>query len=247
MKDWLEPVKRLLAIERNNPATIFFRDDDAGWSDDRLFQLLEIFSSHSIPIDLAVIPKALGVPLANRLRDHREKFPKYLGLHQHGFCHDNHELEGRKCEFGPIRSQVEQFHDIQKGKQHLEELLGGMIDPIFTPPWNRCNAVTAKCLKFLEFKVLSRDVTADPILLQGLREVPVHIDWFRKRKGIRIILDQLGQEIADAIQSRDPVGIMLHHEPMSAEDFQALDHLLALFAGSKNIRCLLMRDLFYKF
>ncbi len=243
MKDWLRPVKRVLEIGRES-STVFFRNDDAGWSDDRLFCLLEIFFSHSIPIDLAIIPQALSESLANRLRDHWGEVPSCLGLHQHGFSHDNHELEGRKCEFGPIRSHEEQFHDIQKGKHYLEKHLGEAIDPIFTPPWNRCSPVTAKCLKSLEFKILSRDITAEPISLPGLQEVPVHIDWFRKRKGIRLTRHQLAQSIAGAIESRDPVGIMLHHEPMNAEDFEALDHLLVLLAGSKSIRCRLMREFF---
>ncbi|MFQ5450067.1 MAG: DUF2334 domain-containing protein [Nitrospinaceae bacterium] len=240
--EWLHPIKQ--AIGGNSPASkIFFRDDDAGWCDEHLFQLLDIFSIHSIPLDIAVIPQALNEALASSLVRRWEKDPPRLGLHQHGFSHQNHEPEGRKCEFGPIRSPEEQLHDIHKGQQCLQKLLGGNVDPIFTPPWNRCSRVTADCLKNLNFKVLSRDVTADPLNVAGLVELPVNIDWFRRRKGVRISQFELGQAIANAIQSEPFLGIMLHHEPMEHEDFQALDQLLALFARHEGIHCCLMRNI----
>src|ERR1044071_345730 len=56
---WLAPVREAL----NNlaqPAHLFFRDDDCGWSDDRLLLLLDIFADFGIPVDLAAIPAALG-------------------------------------------------------------------------------------------------------------------------------------------------------------------------------------------
>ena len=39
MSAWIEPIARALD-ERTLPLTVFFRDDDAGWSDERLFALL---------------------------------------------------------------------------------------------------------------------------------------------------------------------------------------------------------------
>ena len=39
------------------------------------------------------------------------------------------------------------------------------VDPIFTPPWNRCTQATADCLAMLGYRVLSRDATASRLRL----------------------------------------------------------------------------------
>src|SRR4051794_33505250 len=76
---------------------VFFRDDDAGWDDDRLLALVDLFAERGLPLDLAVIPAELSARLASAL------VARDVGLHQHGYSHANHEVEGRKCEFGPGR------------------------------------------------------------------------------------------------------------------------------------------------
>src|SRR3954467_1577014 len=76
------------------PVDVFFRDDDAGWADERLLELIDRFAAHGLPLDLAVIPMELSAVLAERLAE------RPVGLHQHGYAHTNHQLEGRKCEFG---------------------------------------------------------------------------------------------------------------------------------------------------
>jgi len=55
---WLEPLRQV--VERATvPVDFFFRIDDVGWEDDRLFPLLDLFEQRAVPIDLAVIPQAL--------------------------------------------------------------------------------------------------------------------------------------------------------------------------------------------
>src|SRR4051812_44895721 len=88
---WLDPVRGALEA---NAASVFFRDDDAGWADARLCALLDRFERHGLPADLAVIPAALDHRLAGELR--RRAATQRLGLHQHGFAHRNHEPDGRK-------------------------------------------------------------------------------------------------------------------------------------------------------
>ena len=41
------------------PVEVFFRDDDAGWEDTRLLELVARFAEHGLPVDLAVIPAEL--------------------------------------------------------------------------------------------------------------------------------------------------------------------------------------------
>ena len=144
-RDWLLPVRETLD-GLAHPASLFFRDDDCGWGDDRLLLLLDILTDFGIPVDLAAIPAALHTAFAQKLSRRMAAHPERLRVHQHGYAHVNHEPVGKKCEFGPARDYLSQRSDIESGQRRLAELLGTAPDPIFTPPWNRCTAVTARCL-----------------------------------------------------------------------------------------------------
>jgi hypothetical protein len=224
--NWLAPVETALS-EAPTPVTFFFRDDDAGWRDDRLRRLLEVFDSFSAPIDLAVIPCALGDSLARELRTRRSA-PVLTGLHQHGFAHANHEPAGRKCEFGAARDEAAQRRDIEDGRRRLEDLVDAPLDPIFTPPWNRCTAATGRALVSVGVRVLSRESRAPALAVRGLAELPVHIDWFARRKGVRLTRAELAAAIVDEVRGGAPVGIMLHHAVMDGVERDGVAELLAL-------------------
>jgi predicted glycosyltransferase len=239
---WLAPVRETLdGLTR--PAGLFFRDDDCGWSDDRLLLLLDIFADFGFPVDLAAIPAALNSAFAQKLSRRMAAHPERLRIHQHGYAHLNHEPAGKKCEFGPARDYISQRSDIESGQRRLAELLGAAPDPIFTPPWNRCTAVTARCLAELGFQVLSRDSHADPLEGSGLRELPIGLDWFAQWKKVRIDRIEWGKLLAAKMQSEASIGIMLHHAVMDAEEMQALAQLLSVLARHPNAKCHTMRAL----
>ena len=242
MTDWLDPVRRALD-QACAPITFFFRDDDAGWGDERLVLLLDLFGDYGMPLDLAVIPLALTPSLARRMIDRVEARPELIGIHQHGFAHINHEVEGRKCEFGPARTAAHQEQDIRQGKQLLDGMMGPLVQPIFTPPWNRCGAQTGECLIKLGFRVLSCDRSAQPLGLAKLFELPIHIDWFARRKGIRLGREQTGLSIADAIDNTTSVGVMFHHAIMDDGERQSVSELLTLLSSHDRAHCRLMRTL----
>jgi len=232
---WLDPL--VAAIDAApEPVDLFFRDDDAGWEDDRLFVLLDLFGQLELPLDVAVIPQALERDVARRLLRRVEAAPELVGVHQHGFAHTNHEREGRKQEFGPARGRDEQRADIAAGRERLGELLDGVVEPVFTPPWNRCTADTAACLTELGFEVLSREARAEPFGTPGLRELPVAIDWFAKRGGERLTLVQLGELAAERVRAGGPVGVMFHHAIMDPGELRAAAGLLALLAAHPQVR-----------
>ena len=193
---------------------MFFRDDDAGWADERLLELIDRFASAGLPLDLAVIPAALSGPLADALVD------RDVGLHQHGYAHRNHQTEGRKCEFGSARGRLEQFEDISSGRARLQRLLGPRLDPFFTPPWNRCTADTGSVLVELGFALLSREHKAEP--LGVLPELPVHLDV------ARLSPEELDTRFA-ALVGSGPIGVMFHHGVMEPYDMA--------FASSTARRC----------
>jgi predicted glycosyltransferase len=239
---WLRPLEQALA-DAAEPVTFFFRDDDAGWADERLLPLLDRFAAAGGPLDLAVIPQSLEPGLAAELVVRRDAAGVHLGVHQHGFAHRNHEANGRKCEFGPSRSAADQRRDIQTGRTRLEELLGPVLDPVFTPPWNRCTATTGACLVELGFAALSREARAEPLGVDGLAEIPVSVDWFGRRKGLRPTRSELGVELATAARSGGAVGVMLHHAELADGGLEDTVELLRLLVRSDRALLVPMREL----
>jgi hypothetical protein len=231
---WLEPLRRELDAAPA-PRTFFIRDDDAGWANDQLVTLLDVFARYSVPLDLAVIPAALEAGLAASLRRRPEADCGLLAFHQHGFRHANHEREGRPCEFGPGRAADDQRRDIESGARLLAERLGETA-PIFTPPWNRCTVTTGRCLIELGFRGLARDSSADTLELEGLQELRVHLDWSRPR-GPR------GELLAAVIREHRTVGVMLHHADVGPDDRKSIEQLLALVTSHQNACCVSLSSL----
>lgn len=239
---WLEPVERALD-EVRGPVTIFFRDDDAGWADDRLWALLDRMDAAAMPIDLAVIPFALEPETAARLLERRAAVHGRLGLHQHGCRHENHEREGRPCELGPARPPGELRRDVLDGAARLAGLLPGAVDPIFTPPWNRCSPDTGPALLEAGITTLSREARATPLGTPGLRELPITVDWLKQRDGVRLAPPAIGRLVADAIVAGGPVGVMFHHAVMDDEELDRVGALLALLGSHPSAHPLTMREI----
>jgi hypothetical protein len=241
MAHWLDPVARALA-GRQDPLELFFRNDDVGWADQRLFALLDLCALHDWPIDLAVIPAAIRSQLAGALVARVEAgWP--IGLHQHGFQHANYEPEGRPCEFGPSRPADAQWLDIATGRRALLADFGPCLDAIFTPPWNRCTAITERFVLKSGLTTISRDRSAGPPTVRGLADCSIGVDWFARVKGTRASREEwavgLAREVAGATA---PLGVMLHHAQMDVEEFDALDELVKTCARSGRVRGVLMRQ-----
>lgn len=239
--NWLDPLRRTLH-ETENPVSFFFRDDDVGWDDAQLFKFLQIFEEHDVPIDLAAIPKALESQTATRLRRLIENNGHRVAVHQHGYAHLNHEANQQQSEFGQSRSWGEQLADVRAGKELLTDLLGPISDAIFTPPWNRCTHITAVCLWELGFSCVSRDKTAPHLDAPGLTDLPICIDWFGQRQGVRLTPEETGRAIAAAAGDPRAVGIMFHHALMADDEQARMRELLQLISAHSQARCVLMRD-----
>jgi predicted deacetylase len=236
MTTWLKPVRDALDNARA-PVLVFIRDDDAGWDDERLIGLLDLLAGLGLPVDLAAIPTQLGPALARELCERIDAPGAPVGIHQHGLAHVNHEREGRKAEFGSSRSASDQRRDILEGRERLGALLGGRVAPIFTPPWNRCSAVTAACLGELGFRVLSRDAAAPAANVPGLTEIRIHVDWFARRKGERLSRAAVAERMAaDITRGARPLGVMLHHAVMDERERASAGELLDLLADHPMVR-----------
>src|SRR5262245_5679307 len=237
---WTDALEQALD-SRQSMLELFFRDDGAGWADDRLFALLDVFAANACPIDLAAIPAAISDKLAALLIERQAS--GMIGIHQHGFAHSNNEPVGHPCEFGPTRPVRAQSRDIAEGRRVLVGFFAEHLDPIFTPPWNRCTEITGRLLLDHGIRVLSRDLTAGSLSIEGLAECPIHIDWLAKAKGRRVPFSDVSSVVARRMaNATTPVGIMLHHIEMSGDDFAACEALLRTVAGHPNVHVVLMRN-----
>lgn len=225
---WLEVV-RVALDEADSPRPFFFRDDDAGWRDDRLRDVLDCFQARGLPVDVAVIPAELTPELAAELT--ARAGDGGVRVHQHGYAHANHETTGRKCEFGQSREAGAYARDIAEGQRRMRDAFGPHADAVFTPPWNRCEPAVADALVTLGFAVLSRDSTAPRLDRSDLVELPVTVDWFGNRKGVRWTREELGEVIAASIRRDRAVGVMLHHAVTDRAELAGVDELLALVDG----------------
>jgi hypothetical protein len=226
------------------PVAFFLRDDDAGWNDARLYALLDCTERAGVPIDLAVIPQAAHGLLVQELCARIDAAPDLIGVHQHGFAHQNFETIERKCEFGHARSIDAQRNDLRAGRERLRNMFEQWLDPIFTPPWNRCSITTPELLAELGYSALSRDRSAP--IQNALPELRVDIDWCKLRKLNGNGADRIGFELAQRIGMGAPVGLMLHHAEMDAEDLKLLTVLLAALRKHSRARFVPMRELIVK-
>ncbi len=183
-----------------------------------------------MPLDIAVIPKEVSVNFGDEMRARVAGDSKLFAIHQHGYAHQNHEREDRKCEFGTARSKRQQLRDIAAGQQILTDFFDDLPLPIFTPPWNRCTNETVEVLCQLGFKILSRESKAEALNVTSLSEIPISIDWFAKRKRVALTREEIGALLANAITTQGEVGIMLHHALMDREERERLSELFELFA-----------------
>jgi hypothetical protein len=231
MSDWLDPVRATLD-ERTAALAMFIRDDDGGWDNAALHALLQTVARYSVVVDVALIPDACDQALGAALR---RTDRTAVRLHQHGRAHVNHEAVGRACEFGASRSPEQQFGDIAEGRARLRDLVGDRLEPIFTPPWNRCTAATARSLADLDFALLSRDATAAPLGEHPVPELPVSLDW-TSRRGIRAGRDAWGLAIAECLRTAQrPVGLLLHHAVMSPDDRQLVSELVDVLTSRDSV------------
>lgn len=238
MSGWLDPVREVLdRLDDAGQRVVFFRDDDVGWDDRSLLAMVDVFARRCVPIDLAVIPTAAHPRLADTLL--RMRRDTRIGLHQHGYAHVNHEMHGRKCEFGTSRTSEQLSVDVSDGSRFLGMLFGEHLDPIFTPPWNRCGDELAGTLVDAGFEVLSRDSTAIPLDHPALTELPVTLDWSGRTKATKRPWDraQRGCAIAEALRADEPMGVMLHHAVCDERDRADVDELLALLATDARVVC----------
>ena len=212
-------------------ATFWWRDDDAIAATPALDRLLEL--GHGLPLALAVIPGSAEDSIARRLM----AAPNVAVL-QHGWMHRNHAPAGeRAAELGAHRPVDVVLEELGAGWHRLEALLGRLLLPILTPPWNRAADALIPRLRAAGYCGLSasgprRRREASPGLVQVNAHVDL-VDWRARRfvgtaKAIRRAIEHLAARRVGSADPAEPTGILTHHLVMDAPSEGFLLRFLAL-------------------
>ena len=222
---------------------VYFRADDVAVPGKQYYRMMELFSNYRIPLSLAIVPAWLTLQRWNALQKSGHRSSSLWCWHQHGWRHHNHETEGRNQEFGSGRLISEIEHDLLKGRQRLEAVLGDRFYPVFTPPWNRCNSETLALLNEYGYLAVSRNCGALPPPPANLPDLCVDVDLHTRKdneavSGWNRLFKSLSKDI-----SSGRCGIVLHHQKMNAAAFDFLDMLLNALSQSKKIVPVNFKDL----
>lgn len=228
------------------PVRIFFRADDIGIPGKRFSDMTDLFLAGRVPLNLAVVPAWLNPRRWEVLRGMTDlRAPELWCWHQHGWRHRSHELQGKKQEFGPARSEAAIAADILRGKNKLESLMKDRFTPVFTPPWNRCDERAMAALKETGFLALSRHCRSHSGPIPGLPDFPVHVDLHTRREadpetGRAALLNEITAAVSGGL-----CGVMIHHQRMNRAAMEFQEILLAVVKKTDRMVPVNFKDLIH--
>ena len=236
---WLSDFRQFLESkeEKGQTLQLFLRDDDVDEDEDSLKHLLDLALARGVPMNLEIIPGRLTPACTAILKNALRADHTLLSLNQHGWMHSNHEVEGRKCEFGASRSFTQQLNDIARGKAILASTFEDLFYPAFTPPWNRCTKDTYQALDELGFQVLSKDRGKECVTEHRFTEVSTTLDLYTWKAGARMKTpDEIVHALIGQLNELPVVGLLLHHKVMTGEAFRFLDQILCELMRHSMVR-----------
>ena len=205
--------------EAGRVATLWWRDDDAAAASCRLDRLVSI--AGDVPISLAVIPATAHPELAEWVAHSARSRQAHLGILQHGWCHTNHAVDGKKNEFPPERSWAAVSSELIEGRCRLTTLFGARAFPVLAPPWNRFASAFLPSLPACGIGAISREKPRrTPRPSPGVAETNVHIDlvaWAANRgfigeqAALGGIIGHLQARRLGEVDTEEPTGILTHH------------------------------------
>lgn len=211
----------------DGPLPVFFRADDIGVPSENFSTMMHLFGRKKVPLCLAVVPAWLTAKRWAAMAEICDTDSPLWCWHQHGWKHRNHEISGKKNEFGGGRPDAQIRADLSRGRKRLNAIMGRTFSAYFTPPWNRCSPAALEALADLDFHGLSRSRGSRPES-QVLPDIAVNVDLHtRKEADSPSCLAALADEIEQAAGT-GTIGFMLHHQRMNKEAFELLATLLDL-------------------
>ena len=219
---------------------VFFRADDIGKMDREFIRMMELFGRYAMPLCLAVVPEWMSRERWQAM-DRFDPDDPHWCWHQHGYAHLNYQSQGKKNEFGDVRSAEAVRRDLERGREHLAAILGKAFCPVFTPPWNRCSSVTLQLLPELGFKAVSRSRGVQP--QAELPDLYVNVDLHTgKEANPAAATERLVSDWDQGI-AQGRLGIMLHHQRMNERSFAFLEKLFQILQSREGVVFCTFREL----
>ena len=220
--------------DAGRPVEFWWRDDDAISPNPALARLLDLSSTHIVPVALAVIPQDARHELFESLHDH-------VTVLQHGTDHRNRAAPGEKKTEYPANESVQDALDrIRRGKDRLDRTPNFL--PVLAPPWNRFRKDLLDKLPGLGFRGISAyGARLRREAAPGLAQVNTHVDIIAWRAGRRFAGEE--QVIAQAMKwlaADGPIGWLTHHAVHDATAWDFLERLFTL----RGVRWLSARECF---
>jgi hypothetical protein len=231
--------------EREQTATLWWRDDDAVRPCPELDRVLDLSARYEVPVALAVIPGSATPDLAGHLAPHG-----WASVLLHGFTHANHAGIGEDWEeYGSRRGRGERLAELAEGRARLTAY--ARFVPVLVPPWNRFPDDLAGDLPFIGIHGLSA-WGPRARAFAGVRRSNVHVDvmdWGSGRfAGSERVLGQLAGHLSDRREGRadagEPTGVMTHHAFHDPECWAFLEELFGRLRTRPGLRWLAAGEVF---
>ncbi len=199
------------------PATLWWRDDDARASGPKLARLIELSSSAGIL--LAVIPARLQSDLVKDLST-----VPHVQVAQHGYAHINHAPRGQGLgawELGMHRGLEAVMADLDAGREQLETSFAERFLPIVVPPWNHIDPALLSPIAsrgYVGVSTFGPRIDVEPV--SGLTVVNAHCDPIRWKTGaefrgddktIAQLLEHLQARRTGQVDVHEVTGYLTHH------------------------------------
>ena len=210
-----------------SPIPVFFRADDVAVPGKQFRELVNVFSRYQVPLSMSVVPAWLTTARWKGIERLCRRDQHLWCFYQHGWRHINHELSGKKQEFGSARPLSVIEHDLMRGCERLMSLMRDAFFPAFTPPWNRCSKEALTVLSTSGCRAISRSRGASPPAPEGMPDFQVNVDLHTRKDpttalGWKNLYTELATGIGDGF-----CGIMIHHQRMNDNALAFLEELLA--------------------
>ena len=219
-------------VLKNRNINFWFRDDDIGYDDEKLIEMMKFFEKKNINLLLAAIPSAIDLNTKNIL----SKFNNYT-IAQHGYSHINYS-DVECAEFTIDRDPFIVKQEIQLGDDKLRRIFGKKYMKVFIPPWFEIDDNTHKIINELNYMALS-NYWHNQKNKYGMNEINCQVDLIEWEKawtfgGEEYVLEQILSEIS-AKNGNCNIGILLHHERLGKESYKFLNKFLDFIKGKAKI------------
>ncbi|MEZ5774737.1 MAG: polysaccharide deacetylase family protein [Hyphomicrobiaceae bacterium] len=222
------------------PATLWWRDDDAIEPTDPLARMIDLAERHAVPLTIAVIPAGLKPSLAPFIAPAAMVTPV-----QHGFRHRNLRAAGMKAaEFGDERDGAEIASEVAEGLALVRSL--PRFRPVFVPPWNRIGDNHLPILARAGLRGVSGFGARDHALpIEGFTRANTHADitaWRRDRgflgeaKVLGDLVTHLKARRAGSAERNEPTGLLTHHLVHDQASWEFIETLLGLTREHPGVR-----------